>query len=237
MVDRPKIFSVTYHRLRFCRLETLYVVECVWVADAQLLRFLAALEAPCASSAIIRRTTDRPEMRWRIARPRARSAIPTARWCSRRRTSRSRPAGRRSPATSSPRNTSARPALPPGASRCPRTACRSGCGGAHRTRRPKRARAPRTQRMRPTTSRARANAQPRRCSIASPALGHTGAGRPATSTAKRMPALSMTSSSPCWRSRSRRPTRRSGSTLGCIGPMASTARPRVTTTSISSRAR
>ena len=109
--------------------------------------------------------------------------------------------------------------------------CRSGCGGVRRTRRPKRA--PTLQ----TTSRARASARPRRCFTASPAPGPIGAGRPATSTANRMPAPSMTSSSPCWRSRSRRPTRRSGSTPGCIGPMASTARPRVTTTSISSRAR
>ena len=191
----------------------------------------AALEAPCASSATIRRTTDRRARRWPTARPRARSAIPTARRCSRRRTWRSRPAGRRSPAMSLPRSTSAKPASQRSASRCPRTACRNGCGGVRRTRRPKRA--PTLQ----TTSRARASARPRRCFTASPAPGPIGAGRPATSTANRMPAPSMTSSSPCWRSRSRRPTRRSGSTPGCIGPMASTARPRVTTTSISSRAR
>ena len=66
----------------------------------------------------------------------------------------------------------------------------------------------------------------RRCSTAWPAPGPTGAGRAATSTARRTPAPSTTSSASCWRRRWPRPTRRSGSTPGCTGPTASTARAR-----------
>ena len=75
-----------------------------------------------------------------------------------------------------------------------------------------------------------------RSSTAWPAPGPTGAGRAATSTARTTPAPSTTSIATCWRRRCARPTRRNGSTPACIGPTASTARARATTTSITATA-
>ena len=77
-------------------------------------------------------------------------------------------------------------------------------------------------------------AAPSRCSTASPAPGPIGAGRAATSTARTTPAPITTRCASCWASRWPRRTRRNGSTPACTGPMASTARRRATTTSITS---
>ena len=78
---------------------------------------------------------------------------------------------------------------------------------------------------------------PARSSIAWPAPGPTGAGRAATSTARKTPAPSTTNIATCWRRRSARPTRRNGSTPACIGPTASTVRARATGSSTIGTAR
>ena len=69
------------------------------------------------------------------------------------------------------------------------------------------------------------------CSIASPAAGPIGAGRAATSPAKKTRPPSMTSCATSSRCRWSRRTRRNGSTPGCTGPMASTAPARAIITS------
>ena len=61
--------------------------------------------------------------------------------------------------------------------------------------------------------------------------GPIGAGRAAISPPRRMRRPSLTSCASCWRTRWWRRTRRNGSTPACIGPTASTARARATTTS------
>ena len=81
-----------------------------------------------------------------------------------------------------------------------------------------------------------ASRAPARSSIAWPAPGPTGAGRAATSTARKTPAPSTTSTATCWRRRSARPTRRSGSTPACTGPTASTVRARATGSSTTATA-
>ena len=151
------------------------------------------------------------------------------RWCSAPTTSRCRAPGRRWRSTCSPRSISARLVSRRACARSTIRACRSGYAAGSPTRPP----SPHCLPSGATAARPR----PSRCSTASPARGPGGAGRAATSTARAMRARSSTSCAACSRASTPRPTRRSGSTPACTGPMASTVLPRATTSPTTTAAR
>ena len=134
--------------------------------------------------------------------------------------------GRRSPATSWRRSTSARPACRRAAAGAPSPACRPGSGATRPTRRARRA--------------ARGRAPQQRRDRCAPGLRPAGRhldllgleGRLLRRRGRRARLLRRAART-CWRARWPRPTRRSGSTPACTGPTASTARRRATSTSTS----
>ena len=158
----------------------------------------------------------------------ARSATPTARSCSRPRGSRCRPSGARSPATSWPRNTCARPACRRVSSRSRRTGCRTGCGAA-------RADAAALAAL-PKAERSGGETSAKQCfDRLAGTWTYWGWKGGYFDSRSRRPRLLRRDPASCWRARWARRTRRNGSTPASTGPTASTGRRRAITTSITDR--